>query len=66
MNNIDEFTNIFFETQNHMLDDIKTHLDNGYITILDEQILCMIKSSNSFLKRKLDFILKNEKNKVQK
>ena len=53
MNDLESFCENLFEAEKKILDDIKSHLDNGYITYYDKCALFCIKYSNRFLIDKL-------------
>ena len=61
MNDLESFCENFFEAEIKILDYLKSHLDNGYITYYDELALFCIKFFNRFLKDKLGVDL-DEKN----
>lgn len=53
MNDLESFCENLFEAEKKILDDIMSHLDNGYITYYHKFALFCIKDSNRFLKDKL-------------
>ena len=53
MSDLDKFVDSLFDSERRILNEIKSHLDDGYITLFDKQYLYMIRSSIEFLKNKL-------------
>ena len=61
MNDLESFCENLFEAEKKILDDINSHLDDGYITFFDEFSLCHIRILHNVLKEKLGVDL-DEKN----
>ena len=53
MNDLESLCECLFEAEQKILDDIKTHLDDGYITIFDEITLLAIRSFHRVLNENL-------------